>query len=75
MGRPMGFEPTTTRTTTEGSTAELRSPHASYIQEEDILIMIKVPIRQVKTKKIGVSFYNCIFYIHSNSINDYKNYS
>jgi hypothetical protein len=26
MGRPTGFEPATTRTTTEGSTAELRPP-------------------------------------------------
>jgi hypothetical protein len=29
MGRPTGFEPATTRTTTEGSTAELRPPYCS----------------------------------------------
>ena len=41
MGRLTGFEPATTRTTTEGSTTELQPPHIKYhaCKHEDYQIL------------------------------------
>lgn len=38
MGRPTGIEPATTRTTTEGSTTELRSPY--HLEKDGFRIAI-----------------------------------
>lgn len=39
MGRLMGIEPTTTRTTTEGSTTELQSPQSCFSSHDLFTIL------------------------------------
>ncbi len=52
MGRLTGFEPATTRTTTEGSTTELQSPQkANCFLYNDMLGIVKFLFRKNHTKK------------------------